>query len=239
MIAHFPGSVRNVVQSGESSVSISAKVTACRPRRQQLSDAEGLELAAVDAHRHRAGQHVRAVDVGRVEIDEAALQGPANGRRAGAGRHGPPALGREDLAGVRPDREIDERMRLVADAEVGAGRAWRRPQAGRRPGETAFFAPRASLRGVSRSNPGGRRAFYDSWIAASAHSLSRDGRRFRRPIGLLAMTIPSGGRALQARGAALLAAITRLHLGRVRPIPFSRRRRDRGRRSRASAGWRA
>ena len=46
---------------------------------------------------------------------------PVDGRGAGAGRHCPPALGGEIVAGVGPDREIDERARLVADAEVRAG----------------------------------------------------------------------------------------------------------------------
>ena len=119
---YLPTSVRNVVQSGESSVSISAKLTACSPRRQQSDNAEDLELAAVDAHRNRALQHVGGVDVGRVEIDVAALQRPLDRRRARAGRHRPPAFGRKLGAGVRADREIDQHPRLVADAKVGADR---------------------------------------------------------------------------------------------------------------------
>ena len=42
--SHRLGSVRNVVQSGESSVSISANATACRPRRQQFSMPKTLNL---------------------------------------------------------------------------------------------------------------------------------------------------------------------------------------------------
>jgi hypothetical protein len=83
--------------------------------------AVGDELAAVDAHGRQAGHEVRGVVGGRGKIDEAALQGPANGRRAGAGSRDPPPLRSEGLTGVRPDRDIDERVRLVADAKVGAG----------------------------------------------------------------------------------------------------------------------
>ena len=41
---YLPASVRNVVQSGESSVSISAKLTACNPRRQQSEMPKTLNL---------------------------------------------------------------------------------------------------------------------------------------------------------------------------------------------------
>ena len=81
----------------------------------------GDELTAVDAHGRRAGHKVHAVDVCRIKIDEAALERPTNGSGAGAGRRDPPALRLEGFARIRPDRDIDERMRLVADAEVRAG----------------------------------------------------------------------------------------------------------------------